>query len=300
MKLRKLALMVSLAAVAGAGLNGCRLLDDDSDRSTQANTITALNNYLVSATCCLDENNNKACDGNESTETSDINASCTVFGATGNLLVVTTTGTTVSQSKGVAGSPVGAPRTFSGPLGSTVVSPLTTMIQIYQELYNVAPAVAKADILGRLGLGNIDVFNYDYIDQKNGKAEVASELLSQALAENVGALTNANATASPTDVLRAAVSIIVDPNNGAGIKGTGNITILQAIGQQVASISATQPATVTVTMDQVRVAAGIPNVATVPADQLNKVVTDAAAPDANRPRPTGATGGTGGAGGAGD
>ena len=59
MKLRKIALLVSLAAVTGAGLNGCRLLDDDSDRAPTVNTFTALNNYLQNATCCLDENNNK-------------------------------------------------------------------------------------------------------------------------------------------------------------------------------------------------------------------------------------------------
>lgn len=300
MKLHKIALLVSLAAVAGAGLNGCRLLDDDSDRAPTVNTFTALNNYLQNATCCLDENNNKVCDGGESTGQTDVNAECSVVGNSGNLLVVSDSDTLVSSVKGVLGTPFGAGKIFVAPRGSTVANPLTTLVVLQQELSPTSYTTyeqAEAAVLSNLGLTGINTRTFDYLESGNAQAEVAAELISESLAENLAALGNASSNASQEDLLRAAVNIIVNPNNAAGVQGNGGISVLQAIGQTVSTVNPDAPAP-TVTMDDVRADSGVPDIADIPADDLANAVDEAQQP--HPPAPTGGTGGSGGSGGAGD
>lgn len=230
--------------------------------STNANTVSgkALDGYLYLATVCLDLNDNLLCDAGEPTTTTDISGAYTLTGVTSDqlnahsILVVATAGTTIDEYQ--PNNPVTQGFTLTAPPGSSIITPITTVIVAAMKERNLsesdaatlvnnvffANVVSSANTLyfdylepanANLALANLAaamdhvIFDENLIDNSDAWANYYTNMLSgatQYIAPNTTAIQNA---ASPS-----AAATIVSTALAAGYTVTVNVTGLPT-GQSV-------------------------------------------------------------------
>lgn len=303
MKLKRLSAAVSLAVLASLGVVGCH---DSKDRGTAFTDVTVIDGYLQNATCCVDTTGNKSCDDESSVTQTTLDGVCTVDSSLpGPLLVFSDSDTTDSDVKGVAGTAAPEGLFLTAPQGSVTATPLTTLIQIKTELFDISFEEAAAELAEQLGLdAGTDFTNYDYVaaaatDETAAQVKAIAEIVSTAIANNVTALEDANVSSDDTaNQLRTAINLVVNPDNDAGVKGSGTQSLFDAI---VATVQAAEdPEDVTYQT------AVVDNPAVTSVEDIDTEDLQAAAEETEEqtvtpppppPEGTGATGGTGGAGG---
>lgn len=303
MKLKRLSAAVSLAVMASLGVVGCH---DSKDRGTTYSDVTVIDGYLQNATCCVDTTGNKSCDDEASITQTNLDGVCTVDSSlTGPLLVFSDSDTTDSDVKGVTGAVAPVGLFLTAPQGSVTATPLTTLLQIKTELFNISFEEAAADLAEQLGLdASTDFANFDYVaaaatSEVAQQVKAIAQVVSTAITNNVNALKDANVSSSdPANQLRTAINLLINPENDAGVKGSGTQSLFDAIVTTVQA--AENPETVTYQT------AVVDNPAVTSVENVNTAALQAAAEQTEgqtvTPPPppsegTGATGGTGGAGG---
>lgn len=143
------------------------IADDQGYSATATATVTvvgvnddalagkAVDGYIAGATVFADANGNGVLDAGEATAITDTDGSFTLTGATGDLVLFG--GTDVSTGLAFQG-------TLRAPEGSTVLTPITTLIVAFAELAG-GPSPdfvqAEADVKAALGLPDLDLTSVD-------------------------------------------------------------------------------------------------------------------------------------------
>jgi len=303
MKLKRLSAAVSLAVMASLGVVGCH---DSKDRGTTYSDVTVIDGYLQNATCCVDTTGNKSCDDEASVTQTNLDGVCTVDSSlTGPLLVFSDSDTTDSDVKGVTGAVAPVGLFLTAPQGSVTATPLTTLIQIKTELFNISFEDAAADLAEQLGLdAGTDFTNFDYVaasatSETALQVKAIAQVVSTAITNNVNALKDANVSSSdPANQLLTAINLLVNPENDAGVKGSGTQSLFDAIVTAVQAAEDPEEVTYQTAVIDNPAVTSVENVDTedlqaAAEETENQTVTPPPPP----PEGTGATGGTGGAGG---
>ena len=119
---------------------------------------TVIDGYIKDATVFIDLNGNGVLDGNEVSTTTDALGNFSFVGNetfAGSLVMQG--GTDIATGKPFEGS-------YTAPGGSSVITPLTTLIQKVAATANISPTEAEAQISARLNIvSDIDLLNYDPI-----------------------------------------------------------------------------------------------------------------------------------------
>lgn len=303
MKLKRLSAAVSLAVLASLGVVGCH---DSKDRGTTFTDVTVIDGYLQNATCCVDTTGDKSCEDESSITQTTLDGVCTVDSSlTGPLLVFSDDDTTDSDTKGVAGTAAPAGLFLTAPQGSVTATPLTTLIQIKTELFDISFEEAAADLAEQLGLdAGTDFTNFDYValsatSEVAAQVKVVAEIVSTAIAANVTALQEAEVSSDdPANQLLTAVNLLVNPDNDAGVKGSGTQSLFDAI---VSTVQAAEDPEDVNYQNAVEENPAVTSVDDVDTEDLENAATETEnqteTPVEPPPTGTGATGGTGGAGG---
>lgn len=185
MEYRKLALACSLATILAA-CGGSDSTDTPAPEPTPTPTPPTApsptvsgkvaDGYLVGATVCLDINDNKACDDDEPSGTSEAGGSFEIEATQEQIdtypLLVEVTAGVVDEDTGEA---IAAPYSLTAPVGYGFVSPLTTMVQNQVELGN---STEDAEAMIQALLDTTQALSEDFI-----AAQANSELTEEQQAE---------------------------------------------------------------------------------------------------------------------
>lgn len=151
---KKITSLLSIVAISALTI-GCGNSSTTPVKSQEKTTGTVIDDYIKDATVCVDVNNNGERDSGDTP--------CAQTNATGQFTfnpaisgsLVMSGGTDVGTGKPFTG-------TYSAPAGSTVVTPLTTIVQ---EIVKSGKSVAEAQTIIKtsLGLPDVDLSTYDPI-----------------------------------------------------------------------------------------------------------------------------------------
>ena len=247
----------SSTASTGGGTNG----SSNSGNTTAATvgvSTTVVDGAIKNATVCLDKNNNGQCDAGEPTGTTDANGNVTIQVAASDVgmypLVAVVTTASVDADSGT----VTVPFTLKAPADhSSVVSPLTTLVQQVVDANGGTSAQAAATIQNQTGL-NVSLFeNFATDSSTSGQAAAALARLvvvttqqqTQSLTAAVGSSDSSGAVISTADLTKAIQAAVVqllpsvaaaaaDPTvQTACASGLNNATCQAAIATQASSIA---------------------------------------------------------------
>jgi len=166
--------------------------------SNNANTVSgkAIDGYLYLATVCLDLNDNLICDAGEPTTTTNRSGGYTLTGVTNaqlnahSILVVATAGTTIDQY--LPNNPVVEGFTLTAPPGSSIITPITTLIVAAMKERNLSESDA-ATLVNNAFFANVvssaNKLYFDYLDQASANpalANLAAAMNQVIFDENVG------------------------------------------------------------------------------------------------------------------
>lgn len=298
-----------LAAIAvvsmAAALTGCNNGSSGSSSSEGSAEGVVYDGYLVGALVCVDRNLNKACDENEPSAITGEGGEFEIDGLSNAdsqyPLVMESTASTIDEDTFQA---VGAGLTFLAPAGSKAVSGFSTIIQSKIEEALAAGSEASleelkkqaaAELADELGIGNIDLSDYDPIAAKNfsladnATRETAAKLhlVNQVISQQIITL-KPQADANSAGNAKAAFGALVKKLNVAGVKAAvDNDTAGLALAD---IITATKEQIVTAPTPEVPSAQDILDQADID-DIVDDLIDDLIDDDA-----TGATGATGGTG----
>ncbi len=283
MNLRKLSLITAMAGITTLGVVGCSSNIDDFTKVSG----TAIDDYLQNAIVCVDTTKDGSC--------SDENASTTDLGgdfstvvlktrSSSPVIVEITSTTTQSATKGQLDDKAPKPpvTVLKAPAGSTVVTPLTTLVQVAldQGLYTDL-ASAKAGVATLLGLTGTDLTTLDYVASASKTTTGTSVLaIARAVAITIKAITDsviANGTSDKQVALETAIALLLD--SSAANKGTKLANIISNPTSFTDSSKVTAPPAAVITAVATTVAKNVAN---------NKAVV----PPAPTPAVTGVTGGS--------
>jgi len=321
MKLRKLSLAFPLVCAAAAtGLTGCGDGSDDIkdtiEEAAQPTTISgvAIDGRLQNALVCIDSNRTKTCDSDESPVSTD-SLGAYLFSTTDTtspLLATVDIGTTFDID---TKQTINQYFFLSAPPESTVITPLTTLVQVRYEQLLASDSTTSIDsvqsvVATELGIPTTtDLTTFNYIENTDDTAKTVAlqaRVITDAIATNI--LTAQSATLADSslqttrNILDAAVdSLFADDETTTSvldqIKTTVD-TIITNAGDLSAfdvnsadAIQATQAAISSV--DLISVADIEAKLQQVNTNNANSGQGPTGAPD-DPVIPTGATGGTGG------
>lgn len=162
--------MLSLAAVAVLGISGCSGSGSgDGSQNSAAKTYNgvAIDGFLSGANVCMDLNNNDECDTNEPKTTTNAKGAYSLQSDEDGSFIV------------VNGLDIGTGKNFTGrllaPKGSTVVTPLTSVIQaMVKNDSTLTVATAKSSVQKALGLEGIDITSFDPLSALADTAKTAN------------------------------------------------------------------------------------------------------------------------------
>jgi hypothetical protein len=224
---------LGLVAALGAGGGG------SSSAGTPAEVITTsgllVDGYLVGATVFRDLNDDGALSAGEPNTLTDEGGNWTLEVDAGNpdANLISFGGTDISTGKAFTG-------VLTAPADSTVITPLTTLVQSYVEAQaeagnTVAPEDAAADIASALGLSGQNILELDpvaEIEKDGGSAEafqaaaqVASVINAAAASEGDDAEASAAVAASLADALLNAAE---GDEGGDGSAALSDATVIDA------------------------------------------------------------------------
>jgi hypothetical protein len=246
MNLRKLSLITAMAGMSTIGLIGCSSNIDDFTTVSG----TAIDDTLHNAVVCVDTNNNGDCsDENNTKSNSDGTFSVVVLKSksTQPMVAQITSDTTQTDASGNVSTP--PKTTLKAPAGSTVVTPLTTLVQvaveqgIYKDL-----ATAKAAVATALGLTGTDVTTLDYISSGSSNSSGTKvSAIAKAVASAMQTLTTAVQGAGVTDsnvAVNTAVTLLLSSSS------TGT-TLSNLVSNPSATVTAPPAAEITKVADTV-------------------------------------------------
>ena len=197
------------AAIAGAGGGG----SDGSGGGTATTTGFVIDGYISNATVFRDTNGNSVLDDGEVSTTTNAQGEFTL-GGDPNTPIVSVGGTDISTGLPFAG-------TLTAPAGSTVVTPVTTLVQRLIELDESGETTVEQAITivnEALGLDEAsDLLNEDPIESGNDALFAAGAKIANVV--TVGLAVGAD----ETDVLDGLAEALLDPDvaddplNNAGV-----------------------------------------------------------------------------------
>jgi hypothetical protein len=169
-KLQYLSVVTAIAL-----LTGCNSNSSSNSSSSSSVSGTAIDGYISGATVCADINGNGTCDSDEPSTTTDSTGNFTLEGENvDNVTLLLSGGTDIGTGLAFEGQ-------MTAPMGSTTITPLTTMIQSLVEQGDSLED-AEATVKDSLGISSdIDLKNYDPIDavNKNPNDDKARKVLEE-------------------------------------------------------------------------------------------------------------------------
>ena len=208
-------LLAPLTGLLGVGAAAAAAGDDGSGSSSPTTTGVVIDGYISGATVFRDTNGNGLLDDGEISTTTDAQGNFTLGGDTG-IPIVAVGGTDISTGLNFEG-------TLKAPAGSTVVSPVTTLIQqIVEADESGATSVddAIAAVNAALDLpGDTDVLNDDPISEGNDALFAAGAKVANIV--NVGVAAGADEDAIVEALAQAIIEAEEDDeplNDGAVIE----------------------------------------------------------------------------------
>ena len=227
-KTSSLPFALATSAALLMGVSGC----SDRNRDLVEASGLAIDDYLQSATVCVDINGNKQCDPDEPHDTTDENGhfSLGTF-REGPLLVVINPGvTTESSTQGGIGITVPYDFFLTGPLASSSITPLTTLVQVGvdQGLYpDFATGASAIEAALNIPAGT-DIQNYDYIGTGDAKVVAAAKIVTNAIAAAIEKIQGLDlgAVATTENIFETAIKVLIDPD----LAGGDGTSLMQEIG----------------------------------------------------------------------
>ena len=302
-------------------LTGCFFDDDDDDKpgsggSTSSSAGLAYDGYLIGATVCIDLNLNKTCDASDPSSTTDANGNFNITGLTATqakypLVLESTADTEDSDNPGVK---VGTGLKFLAPAGSKTVSAYSTIIQakIQAKLAGgdtralaQLKAEAATELSTTLGLGGVDLTDYDPIATKTGSGAEADKITAAKIHLMNQILSNELLTNLP-NIITQAQGAGVTPGAAASLLAEKLESVIATIKSEVdtatsgladaAAISALDESNVTISVLPISVTNAELQAQQTDEDAANEAIEDELG-DAGDGGSTGGTGATGGSGG---
>lgn len=302
-------------------LTGCFFDDDDDDKpgsggSTSSSAGLAYDGYLIGATVCVDLNLNKTCDASEPSSTTDDSGNFNITGLTETQakypLVLESTAATVDADN--PGVPIGAGLKFLAPAGSKTVSAYSTIIQakIQAKLAGgdtrtlaQLKAEAASELSTTLGLGGVDLTDYDPIATKTGSGAEADKITAAKIHLMNQILSNELLTNLP-NIITQAQGAGVTPGAAASLLAEKLESVIATIKSEVdtatsgladaAAISALDESSVTISVLPISVTNAELQAQQTDEDAANEAIEEELGDGES---PTGGTGGTGATGGTG-
>ncbi|QSZ40713.1 hypothetical protein GJV85_00790 [Sulfurimonas aquatica] len=195
MKLSKI-LPLSATLAALLMVSGC----SDNNIPTVTSSGSAFDGAIANATVCIDFNENEECDANEPSDTTDVYGDFNIVNTTnetGPLFL--TGGIDMGTGKAFTGS-------LSAPAGSTVCSPVTSLVQALIKSGDSAEAAEKS-IKTALGIPDgviVTKFNpFKSADTADGKAVLSGMGQAQAIIHTISVTVSASSTGAKTSTAQA-------------------------------------------------------------------------------------------------
>ena len=212
--------LLSLSSALLLGITGCGS-DSDDNNGTVAGIASAvsgigIDGILVGSKVCIDVNKNNTCDANEPSS---------ITRADGNFTIAATTATGPLLLIGGIDNSTGLPftGTLKAPVGSSVVTPITSAIQSLVESGKSAQE-AESDVKVALGLPDVDLTSFDPYNEvsENARAVLAKQTQLQVLVHAAAVtLAGANADTNTTATMGSVFDAIAKNFNGA----TGEVVL---------------------------------------------------------------------------
>ena len=230
--------------------------------------------YIAGATVFADANGNGILDGNEVSTTTNADGSFTLNGGSGPLVMFG--GIDISTGLPFQG-------TLKAPEGSTVVTPLTTLVAALVESGQTTDD-AQAAVKTALGLADVDLTTYDAVASVASNDPVAATVLAAAVQvqATVAQISAAAPTADVTSALATLVTSAAQTNTPLDLTATSTVSsigssvgltgdALTAVTQVVADSNATVAAA-TSAGDATAILTGIAQAASVALNDTTQAI----------------------------
>ena len=258
---------IAISATDSGGLSVSHVFTIDVNDGAEGN---AIDGYIAGATVFADANDNGVLDAGEVSTVTDAAGNFTLFGGSGPLVME-------------GGTDISTGLTFTGqmmaPEGSTVVTPLTTLVAAIAGPGATAQDIAAANqtVLQGLGLDSgIDLASFDPIkatvssdptQQTQGQAAVAAAVqIQNTIVQAASLLTGAGASDATTAVVTELANQITTQVNNSQTFDLNNSTVLSSVITNAGTAAGADSGLLSTT------ATGAANVISA----SNQVITDAA------------------------
>lgn len=182
----------------------------------------AIDGYLAHAKVCVDINRDKLCSEGEPTTLTDDTGFYTLPANPDAFLTLEATDDTYDiTSKSVTGRDL----FLTAPPNSPVITPFTTLVQSLKETTGKSYAEAHADVVAQLGLGDVDLANFDFVRQKNERAMSLAKNLLYVFRQNMRIINYIDETKAP-ERLKKSLSVA---NLFTPVESSQSLTQLQRV-----------------------------------------------------------------------